>query len=53
MKRFAIDLFCGAGGMTCGLIQAGYQVVAGVDKEERCRETYSQNRNRGGLSPEF
>jgi DNA (cytosine-5)-methyltransferase 1 len=53
MRRFAIDLFCGAGGMTCGLIQAGYEVVAGVDKEERCRKTYSQNRNRNGLAPEF
>lgn len=53
MRQFAIDLFCGAGGMTCGLIQAGYTVVAGVDKEERCRETYTQNKNISGSPVEF
>ena len=53
MRNFAIDLFCGAGGMTCGLIQAGWTVVAGVDKEERCRETYVQNSNLDGSAIEF
>ena len=53
MRRFAIDLFCGAGGATCGLIQAGYTVVAGIDKEERCRKTYTQNKNISGLPVEF
>ncbi len=43
MRNFAVDLFCGAGGMTCGLAQAGYKVVAGVDKEIRCAETYTSN----------
>lgn len=27
----AIDFFCGGGGMTCGLRQAGINVIAGVD----------------------
>lgn len=27
----AIDFFCGGGGMTCGLRQAGIDVIAGVD----------------------
>lgn len=53
MRKIAIDLFCGAGGMTCGLIQAGYQVLAGVDKEEKCRETYTQNKNSDGSAVEF
>ena len=27
----AVDLFCGAGGLTCGLQSAGINVVLGVD----------------------
>ncbi len=53
MKKIAVDLFCGAGGMTCGLIQAGYTVIAGIDKEEKCRQTYLQNKNRDKSNPEF
>ena len=35
MSRVAcIDLFCGAGGLTHGLIQAGIPVVAGIDVDE-------------------
>ena len=30
-KFKAIDFFCGGGGMTCGLRQAGIDVIAGVD----------------------
>lgn len=33
----AVDLFCGAGGLTHGLRQAGIPVVAGVDIDETCR----------------
>lgn len=39
----AIDFFCGAGGLTRGLLNAGIRVVAGVDADERCRETYDRN----------
>ena len=53
MRAFAIDLFCGAGGLTCGLIQAGYTVLAGVDNEEKCRDVYIQNKNSGGAAVEF
>jgi DNA (cytosine-5)-methyltransferase 1 len=42
-KFFAVDFFCGAGGTTCGLIDAGGYVVAGVDKERFCRKTYVEN----------
>ena len=52
-RNFAIDLFCGAGGMTCGLIQAGFHVIAGVDKENRCKETYIQNVNHDGSHSKF
>ena len=39
----AIDLFCGAGGLTLGLRRAGWEVVAGVDADEAVRETYESN----------
>ncbi|MCJ2564411.1 MAG: DNA cytosine methyltransferase [Candidatus Thermoplasmatota archaeon] len=39
----AIDFFCGAGGMTFGLRQAGIDVVAGIDNDANCRETYERN----------
>lgn len=42
-KFIAVDFFCGAGGTTRGLIDAGGYVVAGVDKETRCRRTYVEN----------
>jgi DNA (cytosine-5)-methyltransferase 1 len=39
----AIDFFCGGGGMTYGLCQAGIKVIAGVDFDPQCRETYEAN----------
>ncbi len=39
----AIDFFCGAGGMTFGLKLAGINVLAGIDIDEECRETYELN----------
>lgn len=39
----AIDLFCGAGGLTAGLTQAGITVRAGYDIDEACRYPYEQN----------
>ena len=39
----AIDFFCGGGGMTCGLRQAGIDVVAGVDFDKNAKETYEYN----------
>ena len=39
----AVDFFCGAGGTTRGLIDAGGYVMAGIDKASGCRETYVEN----------
>lgn len=39
----AIDLFCGVGGLTHGLIQSGIPVVAGIDTDETCRYAFEKN----------
>src|SRR5580693_4376867 len=39
----AIDLFCGAGGLTRGLEAAGIEVVAGVDIDPACKFPYIAN----------
>lgn len=38
-----VDLFCGAGGLTHGLMESGLSVRAGVDFEEACRHPYVAN----------
>lgn len=40
---FAIDFFCGGGGMTRGLMDADIYVLAGIDSNPDCRETYETN----------
>lgn len=39
----AIDFFCGGGGMTYGLKEAGINVIAGIDIDSVCKETYEYN----------
>jgi DNA (cytosine-5)-methyltransferase 1 len=39
----AVDLFCGVGGLSCGLRKAGIRVVAGVDVDEACSYPYVAN----------
>lgn len=39
----AVDLFCGAGGLTLGLRRAGWNVIAGIDSDSKVRETYLRN----------
>ncbi len=50
MKKFrpkikVIDLFCGIGGLTHGLIKQGLDVVAGIDNDESCRYGFEYNNN--------
>lgn len=46
MKNIScIDLFCGAGGLTHGLISEGIRVVAGIDIDPVCRHPFEYNNN--------
>ncbi len=39
----ALDFYCGAGGTTRGLLDSKGYVIAGIDKDTVCRETYLHN----------
>jgi DNA (cytosine-5)-methyltransferase 1 len=39
-RPLAADLFCGAGGLSLGLAEAGYEVVLGVDNDSDAVETH-------------
>lgn len=41
--RSAIDAFCGAGGLTLGLQQAGFRVITGFDLDPVCIRTLRHN----------
>lgn len=45
MRIEAVDLFCGVGGLTAGLIKAGINVRAGYDIANDCRFAYEFNNN--------
>jgi DNA (cytosine-5)-methyltransferase 1 len=41
----AIDMFCGVGGLTHGLIKRGIPVVAGYDLDKTCEYAFEKNNN--------
>ena len=44
LPRFlAVDFYCGAGGTTRGLLDSGGYIIAGIDNDERCLDTYQRN----------
>ena len=45
MTYGVVDLFCGVGGLTCGLEKAGLNVVAGYDLDATCEYAYNHNNN--------
>ena len=40
-----LDLFCGCGGMSKGLEEAGLNIVAGIDIWDKAIDSYKQNFN--------
>lgn len=42
-KLKAVDFFCSGGGMSYGMNQAGIKVLAGIDFDKSCKETYEAN----------
>src|SRR5437588_258476 len=45
-KLTAFDVFCGAGGLTEGLKQAGFRVIGAIDNAPLAVETYQLNHPR-------
>jgi DNA (cytosine-5)-methyltransferase 1 len=39
----AVDFFCGAGGLSRGLLDAGVRVIAGFDIDVKCQKTFERN----------
>ena len=39
----AVDLFCGVGGLTHGLVRSGISVRVGFDNDESCQYAYEAN----------
>jgi DNA (cytosine-5)-methyltransferase 1 len=42
-QRLAVDLFCGAGGLSLGLEEAGWTVAVSVDNDEKALQTHRHN----------
>lgn len=51
-KPIVIDLFCGAGGMSEGILQAGFHIVYSSDKSEEAGLTYRNRHEQLGLKQE-
>ena len=52
----AVDFYCGAGGTTRGLLDAGGYVIADIDKDAGCHDTYvlnNTNEKLDGDAPAF
>lgn len=53
MRYGVVDLFCGIGGLTCGLERSGLDVVAGYDFDDSCEYTYTHNNNAKFISKDI
>ena len=44
IKNYSVvDLFCGVGGLTHGLVKEGFSVAAGIDFDDSCRYAFETN----------
>lgn len=48
-RFLAVDFYCGAGGTTRGLLDAGGYVIAGIDNDATCQKTYERNNRNATL----
>ncbi|MGV8957920.1 DNA cytosine methyltransferase [Lactococcus lactis] len=46
---FAIDLFCGAGGFSEGILQAGFDIIFSSDRSPMVKETYVNRHEQLGI----
>lgn len=46
---YAIDLFCGAGGFSEGILQAGFEIIFSSDKSPMAKETYTNRHTQLGI----
>ncbi|MDR7871321.1 MAG: DNA cytosine methyltransferase [Tissierellaceae bacterium] len=53
MKPLAIDLFCGAGGFSEGILQAGFHIVFSSDINEQVEKTYMNRHEQLGLIQDY
>jgi len=44
-KPAVIDLFCGIGGLSYGFVNEGFEVIAGIDSDARCKYSFEKNHN--------
>ena len=44
-KLKAVDFFCSGGGMSSGMLNAGIKILAGIDYDNTCKDTYQANIN--------
>ncbi|MCY7331385.1 MAG: DNA cytosine methyltransferase [Pseudanabaena sp. CAN_BIN31] len=42
-KKLVVDLFCGCGGLSFGFLNAGYDIVLGIDHDINSLETFKKN----------
>ena len=40
-----VDLFCGVGGLSYGFVSEGFEIVAGIDNDARCKYSFEANNN--------
>ena len=43
IKPVAVDLFCGMGGLSFGMKEAGVEIVGGIDVDPHCRHPFEHN----------
>ena len=43
LRPIAVDLFCGAGGLSYGMKMAGINIAAGIDVDQNCRYPFEAN----------